>query len=48
MRLLVVNPNTSREMTETIRLAASAAGQALDLAVDTVCPSNGPESIEGR
>jgi allantoin racemase len=48
MRILVVNPNTSREMTETIRAAASAAGQVVGVAVDTVCPSAGPESIEGR
>jgi allantoin racemase len=48
MRLLVVNPNTSREMTETIRVAAEAAGQAIGVPVDTVCPASGPESIEGR
>jgi allantoin racemase len=47
-RLLVVNPNTSREMTETIRRAASAAASAIGVVADTVCPSNGPESIEGR
>jgi allantoin racemase len=48
MRLLVVNPNTSPEMTDTIRVAAEAAGRAIDIAVDTVCPAGGPESIEGR
>jgi allantoin racemase len=48
MRILVVNPNTSREMTETIRVAAEAAGRAIDIEVDTVCPAGGPESIEGR
>jgi allantoin racemase len=48
MRLLVVNPNTSREMTETIRVAAEAAGRVIDVEVDTVCPAGGPESIEGR
>jgi allantoin racemase len=48
MRLLVVNPNTSREMTETIRVAAEAAGRAIGVEVDTVCPAGGPESIEGR
>jgi allantoin racemase len=47
-RLLVVNPNTSREMTRTIRLSAEAAAAAIDVEVDTVCPSNGPPSIEGR
>ena len=47
-RLLVINPNTSREMTETIGRAASAAAEAIGVSVQTVCPSNGPESIEGR
>lgn len=46
MRLLIINPNTSAEMTETIGAAAqSAVGD--DLAVDTVCPDQGPASIEG-
>jgi allantoin racemase len=48
MRLLVINPNTSREMTETIRLAAEAAALAIGVEVDTRCPVAGPESIEGR
>src|ERR671927_349915 len=48
MRVLVVNPNTSREMTETIRVAAEGAAQAIGVQVDTVCPASGPESIEGR
>ena len=47
-RLLVVNPNTSREMTHTIRLSAEAAAGAIGVEVDAVCPANGPESIEGR
>jgi allantoin racemase len=47
-RLLVVNPNTSREMTETIRRSAEAAANAVAVEVDTVCPTNGPPSIEGR
>lgn len=47
-RLLVVNPNTSLEMTHTIRLSAEAAANAIDVQVDAVCPANGPESIEGR
>jgi allantoin racemase len=48
MRLLVVNPNTSREMTETIAISATAAAAALGIEVDTCCPAHGPESIEGR
>jgi len=48
MRLRVVNPNTSREMTHTIGLSAAAAARAIGVEVDTVCPVNGPESIEGR
>lgn len=48
MRLLVINPNTSREMTETIRAAAEAAADAIGVAVDTRCPEHGPPSIEGR
>lgn len=47
-RLLVVNPNTSAQMTETIGRAASAAAEAIGVSVETVCPRNGPESIEGR
>ena len=47
MRLLVINPNTSHKMTDTIRVSAvEAAGDAA--VVDTVCPRNGPKSIEGR
>lgn len=46
MRILVVNPNTSLEMTQTIREAAQAiAGDGV--AVDAICPDYGPESIEG-
>jgi allantoin racemase len=48
MRLLVVNPNTSRAMTETIRLAAEAAAAGSGVEVEARCPANGPESIEGR
>jgi allantoin racemase len=47
-RLLVVNPNTSQAMTETIRVSAECAARPLDVDVDTVCASAGPESIEGR
>jgi allantoin racemase len=48
MRLLVVNPNTSREMTRTIAVSANRAAAAVGVECDTVCPSDGPESIEGR
>jgi allantoin racemase len=47
-RLLVVNPNTSREMTRTIGRSAEAASRAIGVECDSLCPSNGPESIEGR
>ncbi len=47
-RLLVVNPNTSREMTHTIRVSAEAAARAIGVAVDTMCAAHGPPSIEGR
>lgn len=47
MRLLVVNPNTSPEMTETIGLAARGAAGP-QTTVDVVCPDRGPASIEGR
>ena len=47
-RLLVVNPNTSREMTRTIAESADRAASALGVECDTVCPLEGPESIEGR
>ena len=46
MRLLVVNPNTSAEMTAAIhRAAETAAGPGV--AVDTVHATAGPKSIEG-
>ena len=48
LRLLVINPNTSRAMTDTIRLSAEHAAELSGLEVDTRCPSLGPESIEGR
>jgi allantoin racemase len=47
-RLLVVNPNTSQAMTATIRVSAESAARPLDVDVDTVRASSGPESIEGR
>jgi len=46
--LLVVDPNTSRDMTETIRRSATAAAAAIGVQVDAICPAHGPESIEGR
>ena len=46
MRLLVINPNTSQAMTETIRRAAQAVASA-GVTVDALCPDHGPESIEG-
>jgi len=46
MRLLVVNPNTSASMTESIgRAACTAAGQGVE--VVAVNPARGPVSIEG-
>ncbi|HEY1294580.1 MAG TPA: aspartate/glutamate racemase family protein [Chloroflexota bacterium] len=47
-RLLVVNPNTSPDMTRTIAESAERAALATGVECDTVCPSEGPESIEGR
>jgi len=47
-RLLVINPNTSREMTETIAASATLAAQSSGVECDTTCASTGPESIEGR
>jgi allantoin racemase len=47
MRLLVVNPNTSAEMTAAIhRAAEAAAGPGVQ--VETVHTTAGPRSIEGR
>jgi allantoin racemase len=47
MRLLVVNPNTSAEMTSAIhRAAETAAGPGV--AVETVHATVGPRSIEGH
>lgn len=46
-RLLVVNPNTSAEMTEGIRTAAeAAAGSRAE--VEVIRPAVGPESIESQ
>jgi allantoin racemase len=46
MRLLVVNPNTSIEMTAAIHRAAEAAAGP-DVIVETVKATAGPRSIEG-
>ena len=47
MRILVINPNTSEEMTQDIdREARQYAGA--DTELETVCPSWGPRSIEGH
>ncbi len=46
MRLLVVNPNTTAGMTETIAAAARSAA-ASGTVIDALNPSMGPVSIEG-
>lgn len=46
MRILVVNPNTTAEMTNAIGTAARAAAHA-DTQIIAVNPSDGPVSIEG-
>lgn len=43
----VINPNTSREMTETIGAAARRAAHP-DTEIRAVCPSHGAPSIEGH
>jgi allantoin racemase len=47
MRLLVVNPNTSAEMTATI-LATAQAAAGPGVQVDAINPARGPASIEGQ
>ena len=47
-RLLVLNPNTSDVMTRTIGNSAALAARAMGVECDTLCPPNGPESIESR
>jgi allantoin racemase len=47
MRILVINPNTSPEMTEDIGRAATRYARS-DTEVVTVCPPWGPRSIEGH
>jgi allantoin racemase len=47
MRLLIVNPNTSADMTATIRATAiAAAGPGVE--VEACNPSHGPASVEGQ
>lgn len=47
MRVLVINPNTSRAMTDKIAVAARGAA-APDVAVTAVCPVVGPAAIESH
>ena len=47
MRILVINPNTSEEMTGDIGDAARRYARA-DTEIETVCPDWGPRSIEGH
>ena len=47
MRILVINPNTSEEMTSDIGDAARRYARA-DTELETVCPDWGPRSIEGH
>lgn len=46
MRVLVINPNTTREMTEAIEaVAQSAASPGIE--VEAISPEAGPSSVEG-
>jgi allantoin racemase len=47
MRILVINPNTSEEMTQDIDREARQYARP-DTEIETVCPSWGPRSIEGH
>lgn len=47
MRIQVVNPNTSADMTRQIHEVARAAA-ATHTRVETVCPAHGPASIESH
>jgi allantoin racemase len=47
MRILVINPNTSEEMTDSIAIEARTYARA-DTEIETVCPAWGPRSIEGH
>lgn len=45
MKLVIINPNTSREMTDGIR-ATVAATVSADVAAEVLSPDFGPESLE--
>ncbi len=45
MRILIVNPNTSKKVTDKIRVVADAAKRA-DYEVIVTCPDLGPITIE--
>jgi allantoin racemase len=45
MKILVINPNTSRPMTNQIRIALEAIKRA-DTDLTVTCPEKGPETIE--
>jgi allantoin racemase len=47
MRILVINPNTSEEMTQDIDREARQYARS-DTEIETVCPAWGPRSIEGH
>jgi allantoin racemase len=47
MRILVINPNTSEEMTQDIGREARQYARP-DTEIETVCPTWGPRSIEGH
>ncbi len=47
MRILVINPNTSEEMTQDIDREARQYARS-DTEIETVCPTRGPRSIEGH
>ena len=50
MRLLLINPNTSADMTATILAAGRAAlpAASADVIIDAIQPARGPASIEGQ
>lgn len=45
MKILIINPNTSRQMTEEIRKTAEAVKNP-DTELIVTCPEKGPESLE--
>lgn len=47
MKILVINGNTSKEMTDDIGMVARKYARA-DTEVNTICPDYGPRSIEGH